>query len=272
MQQMAREYRSKKLKVGFVPTMGYLHKGHISLIRRAREECDIVVISIFVNPTQFGPGEDLDKYPRDLERDISIAKQEKVDVIFSPSEDEMYSEDFSTYVEEEKLTKTLCGASRPGHFKGVTTIVTKLFNIVIPDMAYFGQKDMQQAIIIKRMVQDLNMPIKIEILPIIRENDGLALSSRNKYLNLKERKQATVLYHCIKEAEQMVKDGEDSADKIKKMAVNEINRRDLVNIDYVEIVDLESLRPMGQIKDKALLALAVYIGNTRLIDNAVLKP
>ncbi len=271
MQQLAKEYKLKKLKVGFVPTMGYLHDGHISLIKRARKDCDIVVISIFVNPSQFGPGEDYKRYPKDFQRDRNIAEKESVDIVFSPCVEEMYPSDFSTHVEVENLTGVLCGISRPGHFKGVTTVVNKLFNIVIPDVAYFGQKDMQQALVIKKMVSNLNMPVEIKVMPIVREKDGLALSSRNKYLNEKERKQALVLYNCIKKAEQMVKENEIEVSKIKTMIKEEIKKKDLVKIDYIEVVDLDNLKGIERIEYKALLALAVYLGNTRLIDNTILK-
>jgi len=272
MQQIAREYRSKKIKVGFVPTMGYLHQGHISLIKAARKENNIVIISIFVNPAQFSPGEDFDKYPRDLKRDVSIAEKEGVDIIFHPCPEAMYPENFSTYVVEESLTRVFCGVSRPGHFRGVTTVVAKLFNILIPNVAYFGQKDMQQAIIINRMIRDLNIPVKIRILSIVRDKDGLALSSRNKYLNFEERKEALILYHCICLAERKVKQGETRPHILKKMIERKINSKKLVKIDYIDIVDLENFRPVKKIDKNSLLALAVWIGGTRLIDNTILSP
>ncbi|HDI45964.1 MAG TPA: pantoate--beta-alanine ligase [Candidatus Omnitrophica bacterium] len=259
-------------RIGFVPTMGYLHEGHLSLARYARGENDIVVISIFVNPTQFGPREDYRRYPRDLKRDLRLAREEGVDIVFYPSVEEMYPTKYRTYVEVEELSRVLCGKSRPGHFRGVTTVCAKLFNIVMPDVAYFGQKDAQQAIIIKRMVRDLNFPLKIKVLPIVREKDGLALSSRNVYLSSEERKEATVLYRSLKIAEQMVKEGVKDSWKIKRRVRNMISRKKTAKIDYVEIVSLEDLEPVTVIDKPALLALAVWFGKARLIDNTILKP
>ena len=259
-------------RIGFVPTMGYLHEGHLSLARYARRENDIVVISIFVNPTQFGPREDYRRYPRDLKRDLRLAREEGVDIVFYPSVEEMYPTKYRTYVEVEELSRVLCGKSRPGHFRGVTTVCAKLFNIVMPDVAYFGQKDAQQAIIIKRMVRDLNFPLKIKVLPIVREKDGLALSSRNVYLSSEERKEATVLYRSLKIAEQMVKEGVKDSRKIKRRVRNMISRKKTAKIDYVEIVSLEDLEPVTVIDKPALLALAVWFGKARLIDNTILKP
>ena len=259
-------------RIGFVPTMGYLHEGHLSLARYARRENDIVVISIFVNPTQFGPREDYRRYPRDLKRDLRLAREEGVDIVFYPSVEEMYPTKYRTYVEVEELSNVLCGKSRPGHFRGVTTVCAKLFNIVLPDVAYFGQKDAQQAIIIKRMVRDLNFPLKIKVLPIVREKDGLALSSRNVYLSSEERKEATVLYRSLKIAEQMVKEGVKDSRKIKRRVRSMISRKETAKIDYVEIVSLEDLEPVTVIDKPALLALAVWFGKARLIDNTILKP
>ena len=259
-------------RIGFVPTMGYLHEGHLSLARYARGENDIVVISIFVNPTQFGPREDYRRYPRDLKRDLRLAREEGVDIVFYPSVEEMYPTKYRTYVEVEELSNVLCGKSRPGHFRGVTTVCAKLFNIVLPDVAYFGQKDAQQAIIIKRMVRDLNFPLKIKVLPIVREKDGLALSSRNVYLSSEERKEATVLYRSLKIAEQMVKEGVKDSWKIKRRVRSMISRKETAKIDYVEIVSLEDLEPVTVIDKPALLALAVWFGKARLIDNTILKP
>ena len=259
-------------RIGFVPTMGYLHEGHLSLARYARRENDIVVISIFVNPTQFGPREDYRRYPRDLKRDLRLAREEGVDIVFYPSVEEMYPTKYRTYVEVEELSRVLCGKSRPGHFRGVTTVCAKLFNIVMPDVAYFGQKDAQQAIIIKRMVRDLNFPLKIKVLPIVREKDGLALSSRNVYLSSEERKEATVLYRSLKIAEQMVKEGVKDSRKIKRRVRSMISRKETAKIDYVEIVSLEDLEPVTVIDKPALLALAVWFGKARLIDNTILKP
>ncbi len=264
--------KQESKKIGFVPTMGYLHEGHLSLIRKARKENDIVVISIFVNPTQFGPREDYKRYPRDLKRDLKLAREEGVDIVFYPSVEEMYPPKYRTYVEVEELSNVLCGKSRPGHFRGVTTVCTKLFNIVMPDVAYFGHKDAQQAIIIKQMVRDLNFPLKIKVLPIVREKDGLAMSSRNVYLSPQERKEATVLYQSLKLAKQMLKEGIKDANKIKRKLKTVISRKKKAKIDYIEIVDLEDLRPVNKIDKPVLLALAVWFGKARLIDNTILKP
>ena len=266
----SRRMRQRKKRIGFVPTMGYLHDGHLSLIRAARRDTDIVVMSIFVNPIQFGPKEDLKRYPRDLKRDIKLAKLSGVDIIFYPTDKSMYPSDFRTYVEVSKLSSLLCGKSRPGHFRGVTTVVTKLFNIVEPDIVYFGQKDAQQAIIIKRMIRDLNMPLKIKILPIIRERDGLAMSSRNSYLNQSERVDALVLNQALKLAKSLIKRGErESGYLIKKMKTL-INKKRCAKIDYVQIVDLKNLTPVRKIRGKVLIAVAIWIGRTRLIDNLIM--
>jgi len=257
--------------IGFVPTMGYLHQGHLSLIRKARKENDIVVVSIFVNPIQFGPKEDFKKYPRDLKRDMNLAKQVGTDVIFYPDAKDMYPEGFKTYVNVEQLSEKLCGKFRPGHFKGVATVVTKLFNIVCPDIAYFGQKDAQQAIIIKRIVADLNIPVKIKVLPIVREKDGLAMSSRNTYLNEKERKDALVLYQALNLAKELIKSGiTDTKTIIRKMR-QLIEKKKNAKIDYIEIVQMENLKSLKVISDNCLIALAVWIGKTRLIDNIIIK-
>jgi len=259
-------------RIGFVPTMGYLHEGHLSLMKKARKENDIVVISIFVNPTQFGPHEDYKRYPRDLKRDLRLAREEGVDIVFFPSVEEMYPIKYRTYVEVEELSRVLCGKSRPGHFRGVTTVCAKLFNIVMPDVAYFGHKDAQQAIIIKQMVRDLNFPLKIKVLPIVREKDGLAMSSRNVYLSPQERKEATVLYQSLNLAKQMLKRGVKDANKIKRKLKTVISQKKKAKIDYIEIVDLEDLRPVNKIDKPVLLALAVWFGKARLIDNTILKP
>ncbi len=254
--------------IGFVPTMGYLHEGHISLLRKARKENNILVMSIFVNPIQFGPKEDLRRYPRDLRHDKEIAVREKVDIIFYPGAKEMYPRGFTSYVDVERLTKGLCGARRPGHFRGVTTVVAKLFNIVRPDIAYFGQKDSQQAQVIRQMIKDLNMPIKIKVLPIVREKDGLAMSSRNKYLNERERKAGIVLFRSLREAGDMVKKGIRDATAVKTKLIRAIAEERLARVDYIEIVDKESLEKIRYIKKgHTLIALAVYIGKIRLIDN-----
>ncbi len=254
--------------IGFVPTMGYLHEGHISLIRCSEKDNDITVVSIFVNPIQFGKNEDLDRYPRDLERDFEICKKEGVDYLFYPSAKEMYPEGYSTYVEVEGLTEELCGRYRPGHFKGVTTVVMKLFNIVNPDRAYFGKKDFQQLKVIQRMVQDMNMEVQVIGCPIVREKDGLALSSRNKYLSEEERKSAVSLYRALMRSKELFESGETDPRKIKKEMEKVILSYPAVrDIQYIEIVDSESLKPVEKVKKGDTIAIAVFIGNTRLIDN-----
>jgi len=257
--------------IGFVPTMGYLHKGHLSLIEKAAGENDIVVVSVFVNPTQFGAGEDFERYPRDLERDIALAAEAGADVLFAPEAEEMYPAGYQTYVEVEEITKHLCGKSRPGHFRGVATVVTKLFNIVGPERAYFGQKDAQQAIVIKRMVKDLNMDVSIVVCPIIREKDGLAMSSRNVYLNQEERKQALVLWQSLNHCKTLIEKGERNAAKLKDEIENMIRGKPLARIDYVSIVDAETLEEVDILKSKTLVALAVKFGKTRLIDNILVE-
>lgn len=263
--------RSQGKSIGLVPTMGFFHEGHLSLMRAARRECDVVVVSLFVNPTQFGPHEDYDRYPRDLERDRVMAQEVGVDLLFVPTVEEMYPPGYATYVEVERLTDIMCGRSRPGHFRGVATVVTKLFNIVQPDRAYFGQKDAQQALVIKRMVRDLNMPVDIRVMPIVREEDGLAMSSRNVYLSPEERQSALVLIRSLRRAEEMVRDGERSADRIKEAIRETIGSEQRARIDYVEVVDAEELKPLETIQGKALAAVAVFIGNARLIDNVILE-
>ncbi len=249
--------------------MGYLHKGHLSLIKIARKKADILVVSIFVNPTQFGPGEDFSRYPRNMERDLGLLEKEDVDMVFYPAIKEMYSEGFETFVEVKELSRVMCGKSRPDHFRGVTTVVLKLFNIVEPDFAVFGKKDFQQAVIIKRMVKDLNLPIRIFTGPIIREPDGLAMSSRNTYLNQTERKNATVLFKSLKWAKNAYNNGVIDSKKIiqkmKKMIKNSGGQ-----IDYVVAVDKNSLKPVRTLKKGTLIAVAVYFGKTRLIDNILL--
>ena len=254
--------------VGFVPTMGYLHEGHISLIRCSKKDNDITVVSIFVNPIQFGENEDLDRYPRDIERDYKICMEEGVDYVFYPSYEEMYPEDFSTYVEVKGLTEGLCGAFRPGHFRGVTTVVTKLFNIVNPDRAYFGKKDYQQYRVIKKMVNDLNMDVEVIGCSLIREKDGLAMSSRNKYLSKEERESSLSLSKALFKAKEMFEKGEKDPQRIKKMIEEIILSYPLVKeIQYIEIVDPETLKPKKRLEKGDIIALAVYVGNTRLIDN-----
>ena len=261
-----KEWKKEGLSIGFVPTMGYLHEGHMSLIDAA-EENDKVVVSIFVNPMQFGPTEDLASYPRDLEHDAKLCEEHGVDLIFHPTPEEMYGDQFYSYVDMDVLTKELCGLSRPVHFRGVCTVVTKLFNIVTPDRAYFGQKDAQQLAVIKRMVKDLNMPLTITGCPIIREEDGLAKSSRNTYLSPEERKAALVLSRSIFLGKEMVENGERDCKKILAAMTAEIEKEPLAKIDYVKIVDLDTMQQVEKIDRGILAAIAVYIGKTRLIDN-----
>lgn len=263
--------KAKNATIGLVPTMGYLHEGHCSLVEKSIDDNDITVVSIFVNPTQFGAGEDYDKYPRDTKKDLELLKTYGTQVIFCPSVEEMYPEDFNTTVEVSDITQGLCGASRPGHFKGVTTIVTKLLNIVNPTKAYFGQKDAQQALVIRQMVKDLNMDAQIVISPIIREMDGLAMSSRNIFLDKDQRHQATVLFKSLQYAKGLYDSGEKSTEKIKSSVEKIIKSSPLVNIDYISIVDISSLKPVEEINSKCLLALAVKFGPTRLIDNIILE-
>lgn len=264
-----KEIKKSGKTIGFVPTMGYLHEGHISLIKRARSENDVVVVSVFVNPTQFGPNEDYDKYPRDEDRDSKLCMDAGCDILFMPNKDDMYRQNYSTYVEVFGLTEGLCGAKRPGHFRGVTTIVTKLFNIVKPDKAYFGQKDAQQLAVIKRMVKDLDMDVEVVGCEIIRDVDGLALSSRNTYLSNEERQQAPVLYKSLVKAKEAVENGQRNAEEVKKLIENHINTAKDAVIDYIEIVNNETLKPVEKIEGEVLIALAVKFGNTRLIDNMV---
>jgi len=262
--------RREGKSIGFVPTMGYLHEGHLSLVRRARAENDVVVVSIFVNPIQFGPNEDYDRYPRDFERDKMLLEKEGVDCVFYPSVEEMYPQDFSTYVEETVLSKPLCGRSRPGHFRGVCTVVAKLFNIVKPHRAYFGQKDAQQFRVLRRMVRDLNMDVEMIECPIVREPDGLAMSSRNVYLSPEERGQALALYRSLKLAEELFTKGERDALKIKREMEEFLRGFDKVKVDYVEIVDEETLEPVSKIEKKVIVAVAAWVGKARLIDNVIL--
>jgi len=263
--------KKRDCTIGLVPTMGYLHEGHISLLNRGRKENDMLIMSIFVNPIQFGPYEDIKRYPRDMRRDKAIAVREKVDIIFYPRARDMYPSEFRTYVDVERVTEGLCGGRRPGHFRGVATVVAKLFNIVMPDTAYFGQKDAQQAIVIRQMVKDLNMPIKIKTMPIVREKDGLAISSRNKYLDNRERMACLVLSQSLNQAKALVKRGIKDVSIIKRKVSELVRTEKLARIDYVEIVDKENLKRLKYIKKgHTLIALAVYINKTRLIDNIIL--
>jgi pantoate--beta-alanine ligase len=257
--------------IGLVPTMGAFHEGHLSLMRNARTENDLVVTSIFVNPTQFGPKEDFNAYPRDLESDSKLASQVGVDVIFAPTVNDMYPNGYATFVNVERITEKLCGASRPGHFRGVTTVVAKLFNIIRPHKAYFGQKDAQQCVVIKRMAEDLNFGIDILIMPTIRETDGLAMSSRNKYLNDQERQSALVLSKSLSMAKDMIKSGQTNAVDILQNMKKMIDAEPLAKIDYISIVDGETLDDLIEIKANTLIALAVFIGKTRLIDNVIIN-
>lgn len=258
-------WKDKGYSIGFVPTMGYLHDGHAALIDQARKDNDKVIVSIFVNPTQFGENEDLNSYPRDINRDKSLCEAHKADIIFSLTSDEMYH-DRKAFVNIVELSDTLCGISRPIHFKGVCTVVTKLFNIIQPTNAYFGEKDAQQLAIIRKMVYDLNFPVNIIGVPIVRESDGLAKSSRNTYLSKEERKAATILYKAIQMGKQTIKHGA-SADSIINTMTEIINTEPLAKIDYVSVVDANTMQPVHEITSPVLVAMAVYIGSTRLIDN-----
>ncbi len=267
--EIVANWRKEGLSIGLVPTMGYLHEGHQSLIKKASEQNDRVIVSDFVNPMQFGENEDFDSYPRDIERDSEICEVAGGDVIFNPEISEMYSEYFSSFVNMNTLPNGLCGKSRPIHFKGVCTVVAKLFNIVCPDRAYFGQKDAQQLAIIKRMVSDLNFNIEIIGCPIIREEDGLAKSSRNTYLSQEERQAAVILSRSLKVGKKLIEDGEKDAKKVIAAITAEIEKEKLAKIDYVEIVDMNMLQPVTEINGPILTAIAVYIGKTRLIDNFI---
>ncbi len=259
--------RSNGRKIGFVPTMGALHIGHISLIESAVKDCGFVVVSIFVNPTQFGPSEDFDKYPRTLDADLQICEKAGVDAVFVPADSEMYPTQNITWVNVEKLTTPLCGRFRSGHFRGVTTVCAKLFNIVLPDIAYFGQKDVQQAIVIKQMVKDLNMPLEITVCPTVRESDGLAVSSRNKYLSPENRKNAALIYKSLQKCSVLIKQGTKETQTIIDQMRNILSRMPGANIEYVSIVNADNLQPLDNISGRALAAVAVNIGETRLIDN-----
>src|SRR4051812_44720582 len=270
MRNACRELKRGGKRLGFVPTMGALHAGHLSLVQTARSQCGAVVASVFVNPAQFGPNEDLSKYPRDLDRDRELLEKENVDVLFAPSAEEMYPPGAVTWVTVEGLGERLEGKSRPGHFRGVTTIVAKLFNIVEPDRAYFGQKDAQQAVIIRKMVHDLNMGVEVVVCPTVRESDGLALSSRNVYLSPEERKQALVLYRALCRVQALADQGERDARKLRDAAVQVFGGEKQARLDYFEIVDKDSLEPVQDTSSGALVVTAAFVGKTRLIDNLVL--
>jgi len=271
MQHRAMALKRKGQVVGVVPTMGFLHEGHLSLMRIARQRCDVLVISIFVNPAQFGANEDLEAYPRDFERDERLCRQAGVDLVFYPDPASMYAADASVWVDEESLSGVLCGASRPGHFRGVCTVVAKLFNIVQPDLAVFGEKDAQQLRIIERMVRDLNFPVTIVRGPIVRETDGLAMSSRNRYLSVSQRKDALCLQNALAQARVLVQEGERDVSVISEVMRSGIEAVPDAQIDYIEFVDDDTLAPMERIEGRVVAALAVRIGATRLIDNALLE-
>jgi pantoate--beta-alanine ligase len=269
MQRVGRDLRQANQSVGFVPTMGALHAGHLSLIKQAVKENSIVVVSIFVNPAQFGPREDLRRYPRNFKADAAACRRLGVGILFYPEASRIYLKDYKTYIVVERLSDVLCGKFRPGHFKGVATIVAKLFNIVQPDTAYFGQKDAQQAVIIRQMTRDLNLPVKIRVMPIIRQSDGLALSSRNSYLTSRQNKDALVLYQALEKARAMVGQGTKDATRVMRAMRKIIGKKKSARIQYIQAVDLDELRPLKKIKGRVLIALAVYIGKTRLIDNII---
>jgi pantoate--beta-alanine ligase len=271
MQRIADEARREGTIIGLVPTMGFLHEGHLSLIRRAKTEAQLIVVSIFVNPLQFGPHEDFDRYPRAFERDVALIEETGGHIVFAPGYQEMYPKGFTTFVDVQKLTEGLCGASRPGHFRGVTTVVTKLFCIVKPHIAVFGQKDAQQAVVIQRMVQDLNFDIRIIVCPTVREEDGLAMSSRNTYLSPVEREEATVLYASLQLVREMIGDGVRDVQQIIETMRRLILSRPSARIDYIAVVDSASLEPLPEARDGTMVLLAVWIGQTRLIDNMVIK-
>ena len=267
-QKIARQWKKEGYTIGLVPTMGYLHDGHRSLIHKAAMQNDKVIVSVFVNPIQFGPNEDLDSYPRDLEADTAVCASEGVDIIFHPEPEDMYGDHFLTHVEVDEITKVLCGKSRPVHFRGVTTVVNKLMNISKADRAYFGQKDAQQLAVVRKMVKDLNMDIEVVGCPIVREEDGLAKSSRNKYLSPEERKAAVVLSRSLNKAHKLMNEGERNADKIRETIREELSSEPLADIEYVSVVDSESLQDIeGDVTAPVLVAIAVRIGSTRLIDN-----
>ena len=270
MYKLSESARKEGKIIGFVPTMGYLHEGHLSLIRIARKQCDLLVVSIFVNPTQFGPNEDLNSYPRDFERDSKLCEKEGVDVIFAPTAEEMYPDGYSTWVEVKgPVTEVLCGAFRPGHFRGVTTVVAKLFNIVQPHFAVFGQKDAQQLVVIKKMTRELNFPVEIVAAPTVREKDGLAMSSRNEYLNENERKVAPKIYQSLILAKNMLLRGERDTEKIKNEMRKFLESAKLIKVQYIDIVDADTLEPLKNARGRVMVALAAFLGRARLIDNII---
>ena len=269
--EQVKTWKREGLTIGLVPTMGYLHEGHASLVRAADAQCDRVVASVFVNPTQFGPGEDLASYPRDFDHDCALLKECGADMVFHPEPEDMYAPDFCTWVDMDVLNEELCGKSRPIHFRGVCTVVTKLLNIAAPDKAFFGQKDAQQLAVIKRMVRDLNMDVEIVGCPIVREEDGLARSSRNTYLSAEERKAALILSRTIALGQKLVQEGEKDANALVEAMKRNIESEPLASIDYVEAVDGIIMQPVDKLEGSVLVAMAVYIGKTRLIDNFILE-
>ncbi|WP_026441847.1 pantoate--beta-alanine ligase [Pseudacidobacterium ailaaui] len=270
-QSACAQLRGEGRVLGFVPTMGALHEGHLSLVRAARAECDVVAVSIFVNPTQFGPNEDYAKYPRTLEQDCGLLEREGVHLVFAPTADEMYPEGASTFVLVEGVSERLDGASRPGHFRGVATVVSKLFHIVCPHKAYFGQKDAAQVAVLRKMVRDLNFPVQLVVCPTVREADGLAMSSRNRYLSPEERRQALVLSRSLKRVEEMVEQGERAAHRLIAAAREVFAEEPSVRVDYISVVDPDTLREVSEVSTGTLVALAAFVGGTRLIDNTILR-
>lgn len=271
MRGLIQQARWKRKTIGFVPTMGYLHEGHASLLRQCKKENDLSVLSIFVNPKQFAPNEDFEKYPRDFKKDELLAKKEKVDIIFYPSAEEMYPSGYQTYVEVEELSCVLCGRSRPGHFKGITTVVAKLLNIISPDVMYLGQKDAQQVVILKKVVEDLNFSVKVRIHPTAREPNGLAMSSRNSYLTPKQRNEASILFQALNSAKNKILKGEHDPQKIIQVISDMISQNSSGRIDYIECVNAENLRPLEILSGNILMALAVWFGRARLIDNLTVR-
>ncbi len=271
MKTLSQSLRTEGRTISFVPTMGWLHRGHTALIERAREVSDVVVVSIFVNPAQFGPGEDYESYPRDIERDLRICREEGVDVVFVPSVEEMYPQGFSTYVTVEGLSERLCGVSRPGHFRGVTTVVAKLFNTVMPHKALFGLKDYQQQLIVKKMVRELNMDVEIITVETVRDEDGLALSSRNNYLSPAEREVARLIPESLKRAKELVEEGVSESARIIEEMKKVMDRKPGIVVDYINVCHPQTLEDVERVEDEALVALAVWVGRARLIDNLLIK-
>jgi pantoate--beta-alanine ligase len=271
LQRILDEARRKGQKIGFVPTMGYFHEGHLQLMRRAKKECDLCVVSIYVNPKQFGPKEDFKRYPRDIGRDTSMIKKENVDILFIPSDNVVYPESYLTYIDVENISTRLCGQARPGHFKGVATVVAKLLNMVRPDVMYLGQKDAQQVAVLSKMVADLNFPVSVRVVPTVREKDGLAMSSRNVYLTPEQRSQAPVLYKALQTAAARIQAGERSAARVTGIMEKMITQGSHGKIQYVACVDAGTLEPLKTLKAKVLIALAVFFGQTRLIDNVIVS-